>query len=509
MLGHSTDMNQRKAGIVLALVLLTFAAHYRGLSGQFVDWDDTTHITQNLHIRSLSPANLWAMFTVPAAKLYVPMTWLTFALDYQIWGRHAFGYHLTNLLLHVANTVLVFFLVTRLVRVHSRPVAALTAALFGVHPLHVESVAWATERKDVLFAFFYLLGLLAYLRWQDNRSRSAYWCVFGLFILSILSKSAAVTFPLVLLLLDRIRLQRMAFAEKIPFFAAAAVITLATLSAQAFGRGETVAPLQAIPFWARLGLVGYCPLFYVGKFLLPFHLCPIYPTFDEMGWTPVRAAVWVAAFVAVCIAAYATRRSWPVAWPAWLFYLITLLPTIGLLPVGIHVVADRYSYLPILGLSLILSDAVVALADVRPRWRRIVYSLAGAIVMGLASLSAYYDGAWHNTETLFRSVLAQYPNCLPAHINLTVWYNRHNQLEEAIFHGQRAVEIAPAGLIGRKNLAWALIKAGRYREAVAVLQVAVQHGVDDPDVWRALYESFVALGDEKNAAAAHNRLRRF
>jgi protein O-mannosyl-transferase len=502
-------MSRRKTAIVCALVLLTVAAHIRGLNGQFVDWDDTTHITQNPVIRSLSPANLWAMFTLPAAKLYVPMTWLTFAVDYQMWGHNAFGYHLTNLLLHAANTILVFFLVFRLMRARALPVAALTAALFGVHPLRVESVAWATERKDVLFAFFYLLGLLAYLRWQDGRNRRAYWWTFSFFVFSALSKSAAVTFPAVLLLLDAVRLRRIAFTEKIPFFVAGAIIAFATVSAQAFGRGETVADVQAIPIWARLGLVGYCPLFYVGKFLLPFHLCPIYPTFDEMGWTPLRALFWLMAFALVCSTAFAMRRPMPAVWPAWLFYLITLLPTIGVMPVGIHVVADRYSYLPMLGLALILSDSIVAFADSWPRLRRFILTLAGATVIGLAILSAHYTGVWSDSETLFQSVLTQYPNCLPAHVNLTVWYNRHNRYDEAIFHGRRAVEIAPAGLPGRKNLAFALIKAGRYREAVAVLRVAVEHGVDDVDVWRALYDSFVALGDEKNATIVQSRLRRF
>src|SRR5580704_17204432 len=152
----------------LLVVLLTIAAHARGLQGQFLEWDDYGHITQNPVIRSLSPANLWMMFTQPAAKLYVPLTWLSFAIDYQLWGHNPFGYHLTNLLLHVANTVLVLLLAFELLRdrvTHARPAAILTAAIFGVHPLRVESVAWATERKDLLFAFFYLLAILAYLRW--------------------------------------------------------------------------------------------------------------------------------------------------------------------------------------------------------------------------------------------------------------------------------------------------------------------------------------------------------
>ena len=272
--------------VVLFISLLTIVAHMRGLSGEFVEWDDNTHITQNPAIRSLSPAHVWTMFTVPAAKLYVPLTWLSFAVDYQIWGRNPLGYHLTNLLLHLANTLLVFALVSALLRdrsAHGKTVAAVTAALFGVHPLHVESIAWATERKDLLFAFFYLLGLLAYLSWVTNRKRAAYWCTFACFVASALSKSAAVTFPLTLMLLDIFWRRRIALAEKIPFFAVSVIITLATLSAQAAGKGDTVVNAQIIPVWSRLGLTGFCSLFYVGKFFWPFHLSAVYPPFDEMG----------------------------------------------------------------------------------------------------------------------------------------------------------------------------------------------------------------------------------
>ncbi|MGO9528064.1 MAG: hypothetical protein ACLP0A_10875, partial [Verrucomicrobiia bacterium] len=187
---------------VLIVLVLTVAAHGHGLQGQFVDWDDTTHITQDLAIRSLNSHNLWVMFTQPAAKLYCPLTWLSFAIDYQIWGRDPFGYHLTNLLLHVTNTLLVLVLVRKVLRgryAYALTTALLTAVIFGVHPLHVESVAWATERKDVLFVFFYLLGLLSYFRWLDSRKLADYGICFGLFVAAVLSKSTAVTFPAVLL----------------------------------------------------------------------------------------------------------------------------------------------------------------------------------------------------------------------------------------------------------------------------------------------------------------------
>jgi hypothetical protein len=518
----------------LVVLLLTFAAHVRGLQGQFLEWDDYAHITQNPAIRSLAPANLWAMFTQPAAKLYCPMTWLSFAVDYQIWGRNPFGYHLTNLLLHVANAVLVMVLVYCVVAAKFTPnlsgrvrgsspadrekvsrlqnasrvqIAILTAAIFGVHPLRVESVAWATERKDVLFAFFYLLALLAYLRWVVGARRTAYWTCLLLFICSALSKSAAVTFPLVLVLLDIFWKRRVAIWEKVPFVAVCVIIGAATFVAQASGTGETVWGTEAIPLWARAGLVGYCAFFYVGRFFWPIHLSPVYPAFEDFAWTPAIAAGWAAAFCAALVAAFALRKRAPIVWPSWLFYLATLSPTIGLIPVGAHVVADRYAYMAVLGLALPTSVGLVVLADRARGFRMAVGTATVVLLVVLTALSVRQSAVWSNTETLFRKALAEDPRCYTALVNLTIYYTSANRLDDAIACGNRAVDLAPNGLIGRKNLAVALVHANRYREAIQTLRPAVGHGIDDPAVWRLLAESFTALGEETNAKAAEAHLR--
>ncbi|HUJ09480.1 MAG TPA: tetratricopeptide repeat protein [Verrucomicrobiae bacterium] len=507
--GPRTDRWLWIGGFVV--VLLTVAAHFRGLWGHFLEWDDYAHITQNPAIRSLSLANLWTMFTQPVAKLYIPLTSLSFALDYQIWGRDPFGYHFTNLLLHTANTVLVLILVFQLLRdrfQQAKAVAVLTAAIFGVHPLRVESVAWATERKDVLFAFFYLLALLAYLQWVTKGKRSAYWTCLLLFIASALSKSAAVTFPFVLILLDIFWKRRNALWEKAPFFAVCLIVGAATFVAQASGTGETVLDIKAIPIWARLGLVGYCALFYVGTFLWPLHLSAVYPTFEDFGWTPLTAMGYLLAFCGVFVVIFFLRKRAPVLLPSWLFYLITLSPTIGLVPVGAHVVADRFTYVPLIGLALPLSVGVVLLAS-RERSVRVAVAVAAvAAVAGLTFLSAKRSAVWANSETLFQDALAEDPACYTALVNLTAYYMSAGQLDKAIDYGQRAVALAPRGLIGRKNLAFAFIHAKRYREAIETLRPAVEHGIDDPNVWRALHESFAAVGDKRNAKIAEARMLR-
>ena len=485
--------------------LLTVAAHWRGRLGQFIDWDDPTHVTQNVVIRALTLDHLRVMFTTSIAKLYVPFTWLSLAADYQIWGRDPLGYHLTNLILHVANTLLVLVLVRRLLEGrHSQPVwvALLTAALFGVHPLRVESVAWITERKDVLFACFYLLALGAYLPWVIAQKRSAYWCCFGCFIAATLAKSTAVTLPAVLLLLDHYWARRMAWREKIPFLVVSGLVGVVTIMAQASGTGQTLPTTAVLPIWARLGLVGYCALFYVQKFCWPFHLTAIYPTFDEMGWTPASSLIFAGGLVVGTVFLFGLRRRVPLVWPSWLFYLITLAPTIGLVPAGIHVVADRFSYLPLLGLAL---PAAAGLVWLGTRQRLVWWGVAGGLA-GLACLADQRTGDWHDTATLFTAALREDPRCLPAHVNLTLWYTRQHQYDKAIAQGQQAIAIAPAGLPGRKNLAIAFIRAARYREAISVLRPAVEHAVDDPEVWRALAECFDAVGEPENAAAARARL---
>jgi len=191
-----------------------------------------------------------------------------------------------------------------------------------------------------------------------------------------------------------------------------------------------------------------------------------------------------------------------------LFYLITLSPTIGLVPVGAHVVADRFTYVPLIGLALPLSVGIVALAN---SWRQARPILAGAtatLLVALAILSAKRSAVWTNTETLFQNALTEDTNCYPALVNLTTYYTSTKQLDEAINCGMRAVEVAPNGLVGRQSLANAFVKATRYREAIKVLQPAIDHGVDDRAVWRTLQECFTALGDEKDARLAETRMLR-
>jgi Flp pilus assembly protein TadD len=229
-----------------------------------------------------------------------------------------------------------------------------------------------------------------------------------------------------------------------------------------------------------------------------------------MHWSIPVSLGYFMSFVLITVLAFATRRRWPVVLPSWLFYVITLSPTIGLVPVGIHVVADRYSHLAILGLMLPVSMVVAQAAGAaRGGGARIVLGGAIAAVFAILTvLAVQRTEAWSNTETLFVNALKENPDCLPAHINLTVWYTSLKEFDQAIQHGQRAIEIAPDGIPGRKNLAYAYINQGKPREAIKVLRPLAEHHVEDPDVWRALADCFETLGDTNNAELARKSERR-
>jgi hypothetical protein len=529
-------VNWRRALAAAVLLLGTYLAHHHGLNADFVRWDDPTHVTQNPAIRSLSIASLQAMFTTYIAHLYAPLTWLSYAIDYRVWGQDPVGYHLTNLLLHLANTLLVFVLVERVAvaarhphppshapRPRTRPspsslaLALIAAALFGLHPLRVESVAWVTERKDVLFVLFYLLALLTYPplaalgRTPDRpgkigMARWRYLLTFLLFTAAALSKSAAVTFPVVILLGNRWLTGRWRWRETVPFFAVSAVIGLVTIVAQGSSATGTLADTTAIPPLARLGLVGYCSLFYVGKTFWPVHLSAVYPTFDEMTWTWLQTLAYPAALAAVTWLLFRVRRPVPLLWPAWLFYLVTLSPTIGLAPVGIHVVADRYCYLPFLGLATIIASVIVTAGRwLGGRWRPSAWLIAVPVAGMLALLGMRTHARtvdWTDTGTLFRSVLREDPDHWLAHIKLASWYRRTGFHEGAIIHARRAVELEPRAPISRKTLAWILLDLGEPGAAALELQQLVDHGHGDADVWQGLGEAYMDLGRWSSARRA-------
>ena len=335
----------------------------------FIMLDDPQHVTENPYVRGgLTASNLVWAFTTRITANWLPLTWASLMLDTTIYGGvRAGGYHLTNAVLHTANTVLLFVFLVRVTQSQGR--SAFVAALFGLHPLHVESVAWVTERKDVLSVFFGLLSLLAYARYVQSGRKLRLAAALGWLVCSLLSKQTLVTLPFVFLLLDFWPLRRDFSAhgvvglvlEKVPFLAACAVACAITMTAQA--HGSAIAPLEAIPLRWRLSNAVVAYVLYLWQAIYPQRLAVFYPhPRDTLAGPMVLGAA--AVFVAISAAAVLLRRRFPFLFVGWAWYVGTLVPMIGIVQIGSQQMADRYTYFPLIGVFLTMTWSVAAASDV-------------------------------------------------------------------------------------------------------------------------------------------------
>src|SRR5207244_9128041 len=354
----------------------TSAAFLPALQNQFLRWDDHKNFLGNPHYRGLAWMHLRGMWTTHLGH-YIPLTWMTLGLDYVLWGMNPLGYHLTNLLLHAANAVFFYFVAFRILglglpdpgdRRQADLVlsAGFAALVFAIHPLRVESVAWVTERRDVLSGLFYLSAILIYLRTceRGERGRGWYWAAVGLFACALLSKSMVVNLPVVLLILDVYPLRRLGgasgwwseparrvYVEKIPFVllaaAASAMAVIAQLSARA------AVPLAHLGVPGRLAVSAYGLGFYLWKMAVPVNLSPLYeaPRTLNFGATPFLLSYGLVLTITAFV--LALRRRVPGLPAAWLAYIVILLPVLGIVQSGPQIAADRYTYLAGLGWAIL------------------------------------------------------------------------------------------------------------------------------------------------------------
>jgi len=480
--------------VPLLIAVVTFAAFLPALHNQFVNWDDDKNFLENPHYRGLGWTHLRWMWRTTQLGHYIPLTWMTFGLDYLLWGMNPLGYHLTNLLLHAANAVVFFFVARRILtlalpgpseRGHALAVSAGVAALvFAIHPLRVESVAWVTERRDVLSGLFYLSTILMYLRAceREERGRGWYWGTVALFVGALLSKSMVVNLPVVLLILDVYPLRRLGgslgwwseparriYVEKIPFvLLAAAASAIAVMSLFSIHAAASLAQL-GVP--SRLAISAYGLCFYLWKMILPVNLSPIYEL-------PRTVSPWAMPFIlsfglAVAITAIVlTLRRRVLGLPAAsLAYLVVLLPVLGIFQNGSQIAADRYTYLAGLGW------AILAGAGLLSSWSRLPFLLIGLVVIipvGLGTLTWNQVHVWHDSKTLWAHALAIDPNSSVAHYNLGGALGQQGKLADAIHHYQRALQITPGDADAQTNWGGALAQQGKLAEAAEHYQQALR-----------------------------------
>src|SRR5438128_12526347 len=365
------------------IALVTFVPFLPTLDNQFVNWDDDKNLLKNPHYRGLGWSQLRWMWTAFHLGHYIPLTWMTFGLDYLLWGMNPLGYHLTNLLLHAANAVVFFFVARRTLslalpspseRGHALAVSAGVAALvFAIHPLRVESVAWVTERRDVLSGLFYLLTILMYLRACERgaRGRGWYWLSVAVFVGALLSKSMVVNLPVVLVILDVYPLRRLGgsigwrseparrvYVEKIPFVLLAAAASAIAVMAQS--SVHAVASLAQLSVPGRVAISAYGLSFYLWKMVVPVNLSPVYELRPPVNpWaTPFLLSYGVV--LALTAIALALRRRVPGLPAAWVAYIVVLLPVLGIFQSGPQIAADRYTYLAGLGWAILAGAGLLS-----------------------------------------------------------------------------------------------------------------------------------------------------
>jgi tetratricopeptide (TPR) repeat protein len=487
--------------IYLALALGTFVVFRPVHSFDFVNYDDNIYITENLHIKTgLTLSGIIRAFTSPHAGMWHPLTTLSHMLDCELFGLNPLGHHLTNLFFHIANTMLLFWVLKRMTGAIWP--SAFVAAVFALHPLNVESVAWVSERKNVLSTFFWLLTMAAYTRYVKCPSVGRYLLILFVFALGLMAKPMLVTLPFVLLLLDYWpfgRLQRKTLSslawEKIPFFALSILLSIVTFVVQ---RSAGVMG-QAVNLNYRIAnaLVSYVR--YVGKMVWPSRLAVFYPYPGAALpiWQVVAAVIFLI-FVSVCVIGLLRNRRYPAV--GWLWYLGTLVPVIGLVQVGGQAMADRYAYVPLIGIFIMVAWG---LNDLFAKWRyrRPAFAASALMVLlVLAVCTVLQLSYWRNSITLFEHAIAVTSGNYIAHNGLAKPLYQQGRLDEAIAHYTESLRINPNFADTHIGLGIVLYERGQTDEAFLHFTRALQLDPNSPSAHFNLGVAFARQGKIDQAA---------
>jgi len=485
--------------VYLVLALATFAVYWQVHKCDFVNYDDTDYVTENQYVQAgLTRDSITWAFTSGHSGNWHPLTWLSHMLDSQLFGTEKPGWHhLTNLLLHIANTLLLFAVFRRMTR--SLWQSAFVAAAFALHPLHVESVAWVSERKDVLSTLFWMLTMAAYLRYVERPRAGRYLLTLLLFALGLMAKPMLVTLPFVLLLLDYWPLSRFHFGqvvenvsrhsrkfvntpshrklfyhfvwEKVPFFVLSTISSIITFLIQRSGGAVKAAALQI-----RIANASISYVKYITKMIWPAHLAAFYPHLrDALPMWQAAVAALILAAITVCVIWTGRRQRWLVV--GWLWYLGTLVPVIGLLQVGTQAMADRYTYLPIIGLFIIAAWGLPQL--LKPsRYKKIVLAVAaGAAIPAMMICTWRQVSHWRNSYTLFSHAVKVTKNNYVAHHGLGTALYKQRRYKDAIFHYKQTLKINPDHANAPGNMGLALLQLAEYDEAAGQFREALsRHG---------------------------------
>lgn len=488
--------------ICAVIISVTIGVYWQVHDHGFIHYDDDIYITDNEYVQkgfSLDTI-LWAFTDTRSGNIH-PLTWYSHMLDYQLFGGDAGKHHLVSVLFHVINSILVFLVFRRMTgRLWA---SAFVSAMFALHPLHVESVAWASERKDVLSTLFFLLTIRFYVQYTKNTRKKYFIAALFLFFLGLLAKPMLVTLPFVLLLLDYWPLRRIPgyffkedsanethslpalrslVIEKIPFFALSVFWSLVTFAVQQ--QQGAVKSLDAFPFHVRVANAIVAYISYIGKTLVPTRLAVLYP---HPGMPKFSVVVFSSvALLMVFWVGFKWRKERPWFMTGWLWYAGTLVPVIGIIQVGHHSLADRYTYIPLIGISIILAWGSAELAkkwNLSPK----VLGIAGfSLILFFSAFTYRQLGYWTDSITLFTRTIEITDKNYRIHYNLGNALSEKGQNEEATAHYLQAIRINPEYAPAYINLANALGNQGKYEAAIPFYHEAISIDPDSAEAFRNL-----------------------
>ena len=488
--------------VAIALAILTTAVYAQVASHTFISVDDGDYVHQNPHVTGgLTLDNVrWALTSGHAANWH-PLTWMSLQADVSMFGAEAGPLHVVNVAWHVLNALLLFGLLRAMTGSLWR--SAFVAALFGVHPAHVESVAWIAERKDVLSTAFWFGATWAYVQWARQPSVMRYVFVMLLLVMGLMSKPMLVTLPATLLLLDIWPLERSSvpwsrrIVEKLPLFALAAASSVVTI----FVQQAAMSSLELVPFSIRVANAVLSYGRYLVTFVWPANLAFLYPLAAPVPGPLIASAIFIAA---VTFVAWRVRQTWPFVLVGWLWFLGTLVPVIGIVQVGMQGMADRYTYIPSVGIFVAAVWGLAALAS-RARVAPLVVAGAGAIVVLALSVAAHAQvSTWATNESLWRHAVQSTTNNPRARIELGAVYGKQARHAEAEAELTQALQMKLADVDAKdlfRNLSGALLGQGRFTEAIPKLEQAIDLDQTRVELRHELALAYARTGRQDDAIA--------
>jgi len=454
--------------IYIVLTVMTLAVYWQVHDFDFISYDDPFYITGNSHVQSGVTLNgfFWT-FATKYFGLWNPLVWLSFMFDYELYGLHAGGYHLTNLILHIFSTLLLFWIFCRMTDEIWK--SAFVAAFFALHPLHIESVAWISERKDVLSAFFWMLTLCLYVYYTKRPVLRRYLLVVIAFVLALLSKPIVITLPPILILMDFWPLKRFEsrksnvlmwqVKEKLPLFILSLILVLITF----YTPGSNVS-YKFLPLQDRLANAPVAFVTYLIKTFWPLNLAVFYPFPKQIPIWQVMGAFLLIVFISVAVIVLFKKS--PQLFAGWLWYAITITPVIGIIQIGDFAIADRYHYLPAVGIAILLAWGIPSLTGNENVHRKVLFPAAIAFLLFLSVLTWKQCGYWRNSFSLFSRAIEVTQNNFLAYTSLGLaWFEKGN-VTEAIKHYNQAILIKPDYDEAYNNRGIAYVSLGQYQSAI-------------------------------------------